>query len=56
MKEFEDNNEVMIKISLPLYRSTFERLVAFKDSNGWTHDEAINKLIDLAEETKETKK
>lgn len=39
----------MIPRSLPMYHSTFERWVEYKNKKKWTHDEMLNNAIDMFE-------
>jgi len=47
-----DVSELKQSLSLSLYPSTKERLKLFKEESKLNYDEAINFLVDLAEEKK----
>lgn len=42
--------DLMSNFSISVYRRTRERYLEFKKENDLTHDEAINKLIDIYEQ------
>ena len=42
--------DLMRNFSISVYRRTRERYLEFKKENDLTHDEAINKLIDIYEQ------
>ena len=42
--------EIMKNVSFPIYKDTQDRYLKFKKTNKLTHDEAINRLIDMYEE------
>ena len=42
--------DLMSNFSISVYRRTRERYLDFKKENDLTHDEAINKLLDINEE------
>lgn len=42
--------ETMKNVSFPIYQRTRERYLEFKKEKDLTHDEAINKLIDIYEQ------
>lgn len=42
--------DLMSNFSISVYRRTRERYLDFKNENELTHDEAINKLLDINEE------
>ena len=44
--------DLMSNFSISIYRRTKERYLEFKNKNELTHDEAINKLIDIYEHKK----
>lgn len=42
--------EIMKNVSFPIYGDTQDRYLKFKKKHELTHDEAINKLLDMHEE------
>ena len=44
--------DLMRNFSFSIYQRTRERYLEFKNKNELTHDEAINKLIDIYEQGK----
>ena len=45
--------DLMRSFSFPIYQRTRERYLKFKKENKFTHDEAINKLLDTHEREEE---
>ena len=42
--------DLMQNFSISIYRRTYERYLKFKNDKKLTHDETINRLIDMYEE------
>ena len=49
MTRKENTKENMKNVSFPIYKDTHERYLEFKKEKNLTHDEALNRLLDIHE-------
>ena len=47
MTREENMKENMKNVSFPIYKDTHERYLEFKKENELTHDQALNRLLDI---------